>query len=162
GYTMRGSMLSSLGQAEPAEAAYLAAIHIMKALTDRHPQSTEYQIKSASLHHQAGFLMRQQGRLAEARRFHEVALKAYQQLVAEFPNVPDLQGEMAEATYHFGLVLTALGERRAAEEAFRQAADSLERLVQAFPGRLEHWLRLAKCWNDFGNLYAKTDRPREA
>jgi hypothetical protein len=69
----------------------------------------------ASSHANRGSLLRITGRLPEAEKDHGQALAIYKQLAADFPNQPDLRGELAGTYVHLAILQQMKGNWAAAK-----------------------------------------------
>src|SRR5205823_5685115 len=104
-------------------------------------------------------------RVAEAQLLHlpqmepvrrdllQDALRFYQEFLRERGDSPVVRSEAASAYRRVGQIQVQLGQRDEGEEAYRQAAALLEKLLAEFPDDPGFRNRLAGIHNDLGQLY---------
>jgi serine/threonine protein kinase/tetratricopeptide (TPR) repeat protein len=80
------------------------------------------------------------------------AVALLEQLVAEFPDVPEYREKLARSQNRLGIDLTELGKRAEAETALRRALVLWERLADDFPQVAPYRRGLAIIYNDLGTL----------
>ena len=85
-------------------------------------------------HRRVAFIARRTtGRLQEAEGYFRLALRLFDDLHAEFPDVELYRKFIVDTRTEVGTVLLARGERDQASEAFRQTLAGWEKLVADFP-----------------------------
>jgi tetratricopeptide (TPR) repeat protein len=103
-------------------------------------------------HHNLGNVLAVRGQQPAAERAFRRALDLYEQLVAEFPAVPEYRNELASSHDGLGNLLADLGQRAAAGQVYRRALDIKEQLADDFPDVPEYRLGLAGSCVNFGHL----------
>jgi tetratricopeptide (TPR) repeat protein len=92
------------------------------------------------------------------REFLEKALQSYTEFAQETSNDPTVRFETARAFRRIAEIQHRLGPSVQAEEAFRQAADRLQSLVDELPGTPAYRAELAATLHKFGVLLGDTGR----
>jgi serine/threonine protein kinase len=82
----------------------------------------------------------------------EPALKPYKVLVAQRPNDPKVQAQLARVYYHLAAITEQIDSLEAARDAYEEARAIFERLVQANPSATELQSDLGDTYNRLGNL----------
>jgi tetratricopeptide (TPR) repeat protein len=119
-------------------------------------------MKRSSSHYNRGSLLRASGRLQEAEKDFDLALRICKQLADEFPSRPDFRQELARSHNNRGNLLSALGRPKAAEGDFERAQRICQQLADEFPSRPDFRQELARSHNNRGNLRGEMGRLQEA
>jgi tetratricopeptide (TPR) repeat protein len=82
----------------------------------------------------------------------ELALKYYQEFIAEREDDPTLQAELAAAYFRVGTITSAIGSRKEALRAHQQAYEIRKRLAAESPDSLELQHDLARSLDQLGTL----------
>jgi tetratricopeptide (TPR) repeat protein len=109
-----------------------------------------------------GNVLRDLGKRAEAEVAYRRALALQEQLVADFPALPEHRQGLARSYNNLGPVLVNLGRSAEAEAAFRQALAIREKLAADFPGVPDYRMELAGAHNNLGALLVRRGKRAEA
>ncbi|MCM2375086.1 serine/threonine protein kinase [Aporhodopirellula aestuarii] len=147
-----GATESKLGNEEPAEAAYLAAIDGFRTLIDRGLGDAEMQADLALSVHNLAALHKQAGRFkeaiteyAEAADLHEAAMGA--------DGVPaDVVAHWGATQTNFARLLWESGETDRARERLRIAESKLAEFVDRSSENMHAWKQLVECRNTLAGL----------
>jgi serine/threonine-protein kinase len=124
-------------------------------------EDKETRVRRAQAYTNMGHLQSRLG-LKEAGSSFREAIKAYQQLVAEQPQVAQYRQELAIRHTNLGTVLAALGKRTEAEAQYLAALKVQARLVTEDPQNAHYRQDLAGSHNCLGALLAELGRREEA
>jgi serine/threonine-protein kinase len=95
--------------------------------TARKPLDTQETVRQAKAYFQMGHLQNRLGLSAAAEGSYRAAVQAWEQLMAEQPQVPEYRQELGKCQNRLGVLLVDLGKRADAERQFRAALQQLER-----------------------------------
>jgi tetratricopeptide (TPR) repeat protein len=109
-----------------------------------------------------GLLLRATGRLAEAEKDYNHALRIYKQLSADFPTRPEFRRDLAGSHNNRGTLLRDTRRLAEAEKDFDQALSVRKQLAAEFPTRPEFRQQLAVSHLNRGVLLSITRRLPEA
>ena len=112
--------------------SYHKAIKIWERLSQSHPEVPEYRESLVMAMHELTFRQRTPG-VAETLAIVDRELALTEQLVAQYPNVPQYRARLAGTLRHRGLFLLAAGKKREAGDAYRRQFDLANALFMAFP-----------------------------
>ncbi|HEV8071946.1 MAG TPA: tetratricopeptide repeat protein, partial [Planctomycetaceae bacterium] len=130
--------------------SYHKAIEIWERLSQSHPEVPEYRENLVmELHELAHRLYYAAGRHAEAQELVERELALTEQLVAQYPNVPQYRVRLAGGLQYRGAFLRDAGKRRLAGDAFRREFDLAKALLAEFPTVADYALLTATAAKDF-------------
>ena len=102
------------------------------------------------------------GHHAESEHENEEAIRIYDSLVRDHPDVPEYQDFLADSCNTLGTVLKATGRRGEAAESYSKAIAVRERLVSDHPGVPNYQHGLATGYNNLGLVLASAGRPMDA
>ena len=151
-----------LGQHEPAEKAFRAALTLLIDLSTQFPDNPDYRRELAASYNNLGNLLKETGRVALAERAYREALTGRQQLAEAFPESAVYRLDLAGSYNNLGLVLKSLGQPRAAEEQIREGENLLAALHQEFPTRPAYAQELANHHNNHGTVLAVLGKNADA
>jgi serine/threonine protein kinase len=95
------------------------------------------------------------------KKLVQQALAGYEKILRRQPT-PLVQGRAGRAYARLGQILYLLGDKSAAERAYRQALKLQTALVARDTGNLDYRTDLAVTWNGLGHLFRHTAQPRQA
>jgi serine/threonine protein kinase/tetratricopeptide (TPR) repeat protein len=102
------------------------------------------------------------GERVDAVAGYDRAIRLYEKLAADSPDVPEYAIELARSYFNLGGILFELGKWPEAESANRQAAALHEKLAAKFPAQPQHRHDLADDLNDLGILLRERGEFKEA
>ena len=139
-------LVDHLGRAKEAEKPCRRALELYQRLDDEMPG--QYRHRLASGHEDLGRVLSRTGRYVEAKQTLRQAIPIRQKLVDESPTIESRQ---ALAVAYCGLAepLRGMGQLREAVEAYHDAIQVMEKLLQDFPGG--HRILLAIFYKELGN-----------
>jgi tetratricopeptide (TPR) repeat protein len=146
-----GEMHQWLGDSRRAEEAYDQAVAVLEKLAGDFPAVPRYRYELAGTCNNLGDLLVSAGRPRDAEAVLTRSLTLYEQLRDELSGAPP--DTLLEALRHGNL---SRGER----EALRQPAAARRKLVDKCWNRLRY--ELAENHHHLGQMFAATDRPRDA
>jgi tetratricopeptide (TPR) repeat protein len=158
-----GNLKAWQGQTEQAEACLRQAVALLDQLCRDCPRVKAYRGELASGQKHLGEVLCNLERNVAAEQALTLARDLLRELVAEDPDDPDVQVELASTTNSLGILLTQMGGRqREEEEAYREAVRLVDELSRRFPREPEHRFRLAAARNNLAELMQHTGRRGEA
>ncbi|HMF18529.1 MAG TPA: protein kinase [Gemmataceae bacterium] len=89
---------------------------------------------------------------AEAEILFGRSLLLRQDLVKDYPRIPDYRLRLARVHHNLGFLLEATGRRDEAEKTYRQAIVVLNKVIDEFPRGAAYRFRLATVYGDLGRL----------
>src|SRR5207249_121664 len=146
------SLEAKRGNAEAWKHLLQQAIAHQQAAVQAEPRNREYREFLANHHHNLSVLLSNLGQVDEAGAANGKARLVYEELVAEFPAVPQYRGRLAASYNNLGDSLHSHGKLPEAESAYRRALSIQEPLAAEFssiPGYREH---LANMHHNLGVL----------
>ncbi len=93
------------------------------------------------------------------RELLERALQFYQEFAKRTGDEPTIRLDVAVAFHRVGQIQLWMGQRGPAEQAIRQAADSLEGLVQEFPAEPDYRAKLGDAYVGLGDSHHGREGP---
>src|SRR5207244_11367573 len=142
-----GWVYLNTGRADNAKQEYAQASQILEKLAVS--QEPNCMSDLANVYLNQATLLRAAGRLPEAKKRHEQAIVLAKKLIADYPQVPDSEFELAQQQHELGVTLRTMGRSAEAEPLFQQSIASLNKLVQQLPRKQTYKKELALCWIDF-------------
>ncbi len=131
-YVDLGGLLAADRRPKEAEAAYRAALDLLKRLADDFPNRADLLRQLALCHHSLGAFLYDTRRPKEAEAPYRAALDRWKQLPKDFPNRATYLHESARSHTNLGNVLYITGRLKEAEAAYRDALPLQEQLVAEF------------------------------
>jgi serine/threonine protein kinase/Tfp pilus assembly protein PilF len=98
------------------------------------------------------------GDFEQARPAYAEAIRLFEQLAADFPDIPTYRADLAACTNSLGILLARSGPPREAEDAFRRAVAIQERLAAEAPNVPGHRNRLAAYHRNLAVLLMEAER----
>ncbi len=143
-----------LGRHAAAEKEYRAALRIQRELSSPGLPAAQTQRELANL-------LRDTGRLVEAGRLYEEALRVFQ--AAQKDRAPEVQADLGACLLNRGELRVKIGQDRQAEQDFHDAVTLLDAVLVARPDRAhQHLLNLAIAHDNLGHLAHRANRRAEA
>ncbi|HEV3120911.1 MAG TPA: serine/threonine-protein kinase, partial [Isosphaeraceae bacterium] len=96
------------------------------------------------------------------RELLEDALRFYQEFAQQVDNDPEVRLESGRAARRLGKVFQMLGERKKAEQSFRQALAVDAKLSADYPSNTSYSDELGSCYATLALVLVELDRPKEA
>lgn len=160
-YLRRGDRLAVSGKPKEAEQAFRQSFTIKAKLAADF--SNRPDLYSLQLGDVLWAAQRRQGSEKTIRLFIELC----EGLVAQVPNAPEFQKELARCHNHLGLVLAGAGRLQEAEQAHRRALQvqrqALELCLKLAPKKDEHHRReLAWTSRNLGHVLNRRHQPKDA
>jgi tetratricopeptide (TPR) repeat protein len=166
-----GYLLMNQKEYGAALAAYEQAIALQKQLVHDFPEEPDYRVELSTTLNSLGMLWRDRetGRPWSPSKFPKEAQAAFeqaaaveQQLVQEYPAVPDYRLSLSVTYNQLGILWRRQGERGAARAAYEQALAVQQRLVRDFPKVPSYRLELGASYGNLANLTRDGGQPAEA
>ncbi|MCI0461421.1 MAG: protein kinase, partial [Gemmataceae bacterium] len=132
-----------------AEKAYREALGLLDALCAAAPKDPRYRSDRASTQSNLATLLTATNP-KEAEVLSRRALEEQKALAAEFPAARQHQADQGNTLLQLGVLWEALGRRKDAAQACREAAALFEKLVQDFPRVTDHRHNLARAYTILG------------
>jgi eukaryotic-like serine/threonine-protein kinase len=164
-----GSVLWPLREPAEARRSDARAIQLLEQIAAEEPNRAEYRLALArvySRHYPTGD-ERAKGR--KRRWFREEAVSLIEELVAEYPGIPDYQCELSEtlmtvSSEPIGGNARAGGlwNHQAPETQLVRATNLAKTIADEYPEIPRYRGALARSWKDLGWLKHETNRPHEA
>jgi serine/threonine protein kinase/Flp pilus assembly protein TadD len=120
------------------------------------------QARLATLQASYGIMFHEVGKAEEAETALRRSVKSWQELAAEFPNVPGFQLELADSQSHLASLFRDLGRRKEAAEMARKALAILEPLFNKSPTQPQVRDVLGETLNNLAILFAEANHTEEA
>jgi serine/threonine protein kinase/Tfp pilus assembly protein PilF len=147
--------------ADAADACHQAIVLFETLAADfpeRSPHAQEYRAYS---HRNLGHSLAKDGKPREAEQAFRQASAIWSELAASDPNRPGYRNALASDQGWLGDLFQQTGRKSEAIDAWRQAAQLLEKVVAETNGHESRW-QLAGWHERLGSAFQQTDRPREA
>jgi len=106
-----------------AETHLRKALVLQSSLVRRFPRTSSYKFGMALIHDSLGGLLQQRGRLPEARSMFEASIASLKELLENDPKAQPLRGLLAYRYMSLADLLRGMGEKKAADDAIREAQD---------------------------------------
>jgi tetratricopeptide (TPR) repeat protein len=148
--------------ARAAGETLLAAIQLWEEIARRYPHIPECRVDIATLCCLFGEMLYENRQHAEAEKWLSRATDLWPALLAERPAASEWHAEYGRATLALGGTLRALGNNKAAEDAFLQAIALFTRLADGQAKAPHHRSLLATATYHLGLFYNATSRRSEA
>jgi serine/threonine protein kinase/Flp pilus assembly protein TadD len=155
-----GWVYLNTGRAESAKQEFRQAGQILEKLALS--QEPNCMSDLAGVYLNQATMFRLAGQLPEAKKNHEKAFVLAKKLVADYPQVPDSEFELAQQQHELGVTLRTMGRRAEAEPLYQQSIASLNKLVKQLPRKQTYKKELALCWIDFGLIQEDARKEKEA
>jgi tetratricopeptide (TPR) repeat protein len=156
-------LLSSKPTLGPTEKAFLqATLKRWQTFAAEQGDSEHARAIRAEGTYRVAHLRSKLGQNDEARTGYEEAIILFQELTADFPDVPRYRRDLASNHNDAGLVLRDLGMRSEAEMAFRRALAIQEKLTADFPTVPQYRRDLATNHNNVGLVLRDLGKGPEA
>ena len=166
-----GVALEKLGRYTEVQDAYDAASDLLQALVNDFPREAQYREAQAQTYNNQGLIFNSVGQVDQAQQAFENALEIREELAAQFPDNPKYRHDLANSYHNRGIVL----ERQIAsphipgsewylevEQAYRQAMQLQQLLVNDFPQVHQYQSQLAGIQLSLSNFLWCVVRPEEA
>jgi serine/threonine protein kinase len=151
-----GKLRRALGKHQEAELDFGQANAMLERLAEQFPQRPEYRQQLATSCLDLGELLMNTNRLADAESVTRKAIGISEQLMAEFPAELAQQSCLAGSCSNLGMILSGMiGGRarpREAEEAFRRAVKTHEKLAAESPTEPDYRHNLGNALNNLAML----------
>jgi serine/threonine-protein kinase len=160
-YNNFGTLLNELGRRtgqDSALEAFRSALAIQEKLTADFATVPQYRQDLARTHNNLGALYTDLGRRTgpdSAESSHRAAVKIFQKLAADFPNMPEYRQDLGESYNGLGILLADLGRETgpdSAESSHRAALAIRKALANEFPDVPEYRQDLAETYSNLGEL----------
>jgi serine/threonine protein kinase len=145
-----------------AETLYQQAIDAQKGLAFRPEAAPEDQLRLGQTQKSQGYLLRLNGKLAEAAAVYDQAVNVLEQAVAGSAAHPEVRNDLALVIDARGWIHRELGELGPAEAAYRKAMQLLQDLVKEFPTAPRHREALARAYNSLALIEKDAGRLADA
>jgi tetratricopeptide (TPR) repeat protein len=146
------------GDPPKAYTAYHDAVALFAELTAEWPDAGEYRAKLASSHHRLGKVLMELSQRDNKKRRHEAeehfrqAVALFDQLMTQFPTVPDYQYGLGYSRESLGWALYYTEHPQQAEEEYRAGIELLGTLVAQFPSVPGYRRDLANAYHGLGHI----------
>jgi tetratricopeptide (TPR) repeat protein len=147
----RGVRQSGAGRTAEAEKTLLRALELFRGV----PEQEKRTEGEATVHNNLAKVYLRGGKLAQAEKEMNQALKLRQELARAHPEVPRYRANVAASYINLGGLYDAQGRRAAADRAYRQAIRRWKALVKDQPGVPEYLRHLGKAHYNLGHLRGK-------
>ena len=153
-----------LEQQQQALDAYADAIRLLEEPDSGRPesQSRDVRLQLADCYNFRGEVLRAATRHAEAEMSYTRAQLLLDQLVAQFPDMPDYAEDQARTLYNQGLLYQETQRPAQAEQALRNAVQVLRDLVRQDAAEPTHRQHLARALLNLGTVIRNSERASEA
>lgn len=164
-----GSVLWYQGKPEEAVRNDRQAIQLLEQLVAEHPRKAEYRLALARAYRR--YHPNRNNGAEERKRdwFRAEAVSTIEELVQEFPQVPDYQCELSETlamvtfeSFGFPRGPRKFGRHRTPESHLRRAVDLAKGITDKYPEIPRYRGALARSQKDLARLLHTTNRPRMA
>ena len=156
-------LIGSKDELGPQEKSYLeSALQRWQEFASRQGDDKRSRHIRGMGHYQVGGLWQRLSQTVKAQAALEAAREIQEQLVEQFPAVPDYQNDLAGTHNDFGLLLHDIGKMEEAWTEWEAARGILKQLVEQFPPVPRYQSHLASVHNNLGNLLAELGKNEEA
>jgi serine/threonine-protein kinase len=155
--------LEGVKELQPQQKQFLEqALAYYRQATERTPVDEREARRQGLAFRRMGFLQERLGFLEPAELSYRAAIKQWEQLAAEHPQVPEYRRELARSHNDLGIVLLNVGKSNDAEREYRAALKEQERLVAEHPQVPEYRRELARSHNSLGILLMNVGKSNDA
>jgi serine/threonine protein kinase len=154
------NLLAQTGRRRLAEDHYQKALALGLHLVAAAPGEPRYRLGVVRTYGALARVVADRDR-PEARRLLTEALRLQEGLVAEFPAMPELRGDLADACRELGIQDAECGDPAAAALHFGKALEVLTRLAAEFPAAPFYRCHLVAVHVDLAKLAEETGTARE-
>jgi tetratricopeptide (TPR) repeat protein len=128
-----GEVLQNLGDRDTADQAFQKSQVLLPDLRPNGFQKVDWANLQAAVLVHRGQILKSIGRYTDGERMLRDSLASFDKLTAESKLLPDSQEELARAQQELGEILVWSRRPLEAEEAYRKALSTYEKLVQLYP-----------------------------
>ncbi len=138
-----------------------AARELLQTLVDQ-TNDRQYRRELANVHEMLGVSKRRLGRANESLAHHQQVLDSMQQLVNEFPTVPEYRDALAGALGMMARLNADQGDFDTAVQRYDAAIEIYAQLAKSFPGTPNYLDELARTHMNFAMMLGDVSRKQEA
>jgi len=161
--TITGDSLSTQKEISDEQKKFLTQVlSYYQELADEKGEDEKSRLQTAQAAHRVGLIEYRLGHLSEAATAMRQACRAFEALVANFPQEPVHRQNLATNHHNLGLVLRDLGQETDAEKEIREALKVQEALAGERPDNASYRYDIAKSHNNLGGLLNGLNRREEA
>jgi serine/threonine protein kinase/tetratricopeptide (TPR) repeat protein len=151
-YRRVGDIQRKLWRYPEAEAAYRAAIRLLRELAELDPGRGQYRFDLARCSTTLGYVLDDTGRVNEALAAHRTGLEIIDGLVAEFPEDASYRAAAGNSSSNLANTSQSVGRYEEAETLFARGLDTFGALVTEFPADQSYVYGGAICLESMGEM----------
>jgi serine/threonine protein kinase len=156
-------LMKATGRPEGAEKDFRQVVNNFTRLWEidsKHPPY--YRAKLAVTYYHLGLTLQATGKTGEAEDSFRRALKLQEELVRQFPSVPDHRLDLSASQQDLAVLLKSQGQRDQADDYFRRCQHLLEKLTADFSHVSLYQSDLAKYYSNRGTYFREEKRMKLA